>query len=623
MNRRYRLLGLSILVVIALGIAVLVVRHEQEGEGIEVGVEEKVTISGVSGTDNGQWLDDVHTDLSRYEPGQSVRLTARLTNRQDRAASGQLVFSAYHLSEPVAELRSAPLTLAVGATEQVTIEWLPPSLDYRGYLIEARFIVDDEVKDHRNTAVDVSSDWGRFPRYGYLVNFGDLDREAMNENIERLNGYHINGLQFYDWQYKHHQPLPDDAAPGSVWDDIAKRDVYFDTVKGYIDLAHERNMMAMNYNLLFGSYRDAEQDGVSPLWGLYKDAEGKEQDGHPLPSSWATNRILLYNPVDVRWQQYLFEEEKKVFAALKFDGFHVDQLGDRGTLYDANGNVVKLSKTFLPFLNAAKERLDTRLVMNAVSQFGQGEIVQAPVDFLYAEVWPNGGSTYEQLKSAIDSGRNLSKGSKNTVLAAYMNYGKADRPGEFNAPSVLLANAVIFASGGSHIELGDTGMLGKEYFPNDNLKMTEELEQSLMDYYHFLVAYENLLRDGVTGTDNGVIIDGTRAFAKPLPGSVWTFSRKKQGYEIVHLVNLTGNTKILWRDDLGEYVKPDPLLGSKVKYYTDMNVGNVYWASPDLKHGTSGQLAFERGSDEQGAYVAFTVPELLYWDMVYMEEAAE
>lgn len=623
MKRSHHIILLSLLALAAIIAAWSVVRQESEGGEAEVDVEEQVMLRGVSGTESGQWLDDVRTDLSRYEPGQTVRLTASLTNRQASAVTGQLAVSVYHLAESVAELRSSELTLTAGATEQVTLDWLPPEQDYRGYLLEARFIADKEVKDHRNTAVDVSSDWSRFPRYGYLANFGDLGREKMSEVIERLNGYHINGLQFYDWQYKHHRPLPENAAPGSSWDDIAKRDVYFDTVQGYIELAHERKMMAMNYNLLFGSYRDAEQDGVSPLWGLYKDAGGKEQDGHPLPSSWATNRILLYNPLNVKWQDYLFAEEEKVFAALGFDGFHVDQLGDRGNLYDADGNVVKLSKSFAPFLNAAKERLDTRLVMNAVSQFGQSEIVKAPVDFLYAEIWPNGGSTYEQLKSAVDSGRNLSKGSKSTVLAAYMNYGKADRPGTFNTPSVLLTNAVIFASGGSHIELGDTGMLGKEYFPNDNLKMTEELERSLLDYYHFLVAYQNLLRDGVMEGDNKVVIEGTRAFAKPLPGAVWTFSRQKPGYEIVHFINLTANKKILWRDDDGEYVAPEPLLGSKVKVYTDRNVGSVRWASPDRQHGTSGELVFERGADEQGAFIAFTLPELLYWDMVYLEEAAE
>ena len=54
-----------------------------------------------------------------------------------------------------------------------------------------------------------------------------------------------------------------------------------------------------------------------------------------------------------------------------------------------------------------------------------------------------------------------------------MNYNRADNTGEFNTPGVLLTDAVMFALGGSHLELGDH-MLCKEYFPNDNLEMDEE-----------------------------------------------------------------------------------------------------------------------------------------------------
>lgn len=34
--------------------------------------------------------------------------------------------------------------------------------------------------------------------------------------------------------------------------------------------------------------------------------------------------------------------------------------------------------------------------------------------------------------------------------------------------------------------------------------------------------------------------------------------------------------------------------------------------------GRSRELAFEKGEDEKGGYITFTVPELAYWDMIYM-----
>ena len=41
-------------------------------------------------------------------------------------------------------------------------------------------------------------------------------------------------------------------------------------------------------------------------------------------------------------------------------------------------------------------------------------------------------------------------------------------------------------------------MLCKEYFPNENLTMSEELKTAMVRYYDFLTSYQNLLRDGGT-----------------------------------------------------------------------------------------------------------------------------
>ena len=91
-----------------------------------------------------------------------------------------------------------------------------------------------------------------------------MTQEEMTKVVNRLNRFHINGIQFYDWQYKHHEPVKMDGnKPAAEWPDIANRQVAYDTVKGYIDLAHGRNMKAMNYNLLFGAYEGAEADGVT------------------------------------------------------------------------------------------------------------------------------------------------------------------------------------------------------------------------------------------------------------------------------------------------------------------------------------------------------------------------
>ena len=90
---------------------------------------------------------------------------------------------------------------------------------------------------------------------------------------------------------------------------------------------------------------------------------------------------------------------------------------------------------------------------------------------------------------------------------------------------------------------------------------------------------------------------------------------------MLHLINLTG-TDNLWRDE--QQTRPEPALlrAIPVRYYTDAEVKALYMASPDLDDIAPQELAFETGSDDKGSYVAFTVPSLQYWDMVFMRMKA-
>lgn len=573
-------------------------------------------------TANGEWIEEVYTDKSIYNPGEEVTLFADLINTSNQDMEGKIIFRVEHLGTEVGRVKSESFNLLMGQEVTVDLKWLPPDLDFQGYIVEAWLISDGEVLDKLNTAVDVSSDWSKFPRYGYITNFDQLSETEIDDTIEELNRYHLNGLQFYDWQYKHHQPLAGTVEkPAEKWKDIANRDIYFDTVMGYIDSAHEKGMKAMNYNLLFGSYLLGENDGVKQEWGLYKDSKNEKQDGHPLPNTWATSKIVLENPANEEWQNYIFAKEKEVFEVFPFDGWHIDQLGDRGRIYDYDGNIIALDQTYGSFIENAKEGLDVDLVMNGVNDYGQIQIANSPVDFLYTEVWsPN--NTYGQLKNIIDRNLALTKGEKNIVLAAYINYKNADKPGEFNKASVLLADSVIFASGGAHFELGDTGMLGKEYFPNDNLKMSEDLQEGLKDYYHFLVGYENLLRDNITSIDREIKISDYTYSNYPEKESIWYFPKEKEEYEILHLINFSDQKLLDWRDEYGFYKEPEVIDDVRVKYYTDAEINEVYLASPDFDHGSSHKLSFKAGKDEDGRYIEFIIPSLKYWDMIYFAKSS-
>jgi dextranase len=551
-------------------------------------------------------MSGLTTDKAAYRLGEKVSFKLDLSKPEPKA---KVIVHYRHLGEKIGEQE----VKAEG--EQISWEWTPPKENGKGYMAEVFISAKGEVKDHLNIAVDVSENWSQFPRYGYLADFHSMTKEEQTTVMERLNRFHINGIQFYDWQYKHHDPLKmDGGKPASEWPDIANRPVSYETIKGYIDLAHSKNMKAMNYNLLFGAYEGAEADGVKKEWALYKDPSRTNQDKHPLPDSWASD-IMLYDPSNPEWQNYLINKEIEVFEQLPFDGWHVDQLGDRGSLWNAKGESAKLTQGYVSFLKAAKEKLDVDYVMNAVGQYGQAFMApQAPLAFLYTEVW-DGHPKYSSLKDIIDQNSKYSKNKLNTVLAAYMNYDLANSSGAFNTPGVLLTDAVIFAAGGSHLELGEN-MLAKEYFPNKNLTIPAELEEQLIRYYDFLVAYQNILRDGLAETEVVVSSTGSTAIsAAPEQGKVWSFAKQKDNSDIVHFINFSGATTMNWNDSKGEQAAPAELENVDLSIQAKRKVASIMFASPDYYNGSPVKLDFEQHGDA----VTLKLPRLKYWDLLTIQ----
>lgn len=544
----------------------------------------------------------INTDKARYEPGSTVSFTI------DPAVPSGAVVRYKYLNTVVAQEN----------INGSSWEWSAPADDFRGYMAEV--VTEDEETETVIATVgfDVSSDWTKFPRYGFLSKFPDMNEAVIASVIDNLNKHHINGLQFYDWHYKHHQPLAGTPEnPDPVYRDIINREIYFSTVEQYIGAAHERDMKAMFYNLIFGALDDAQNDGVELEWYLYTDKNHSNKDKHPLPQPPFISDIFLLNPANLSWQEYLIRENNKVYEALPFDGFHMDQLGHRGkTLYTYHGSTVDLATTYKPFIEAMKTaRPDKDVVLNAVNQYGQEGIAVAPTGFLYTEVWgPN--DTYEHLANLIKENNNLSSGTKNTVLAAYMNYDLANNTGYFNTPAVLLTDAVIFAFGGSHLELGEH-MLGKEYFPNSNLQMKDDLKRSLVKYYDFLVAYQNLLRDGGS-FNNPVVTSLGQITLNSWPaqtGKVSVVGKEIDNRQVIHLINFSNANTLNWRDNAGMQPYPQEIKNIRLSFSIGRPVAKVWFASPDINGGASVELEFNQNSNG----VSFTIPALEYWDMIVVE----
>ena len=498
--------------------------------------------------------------------------------------------------------------------------WTAPATDFTGYMVDIYSIENGAEKIYGSTAVDVSSDWSHFPRYGFLSWFNQIPSMTMDSIIGSISRYHLNGVQFQDWEFKHHLPLAGTVnSPADSWKDIANRDNYRATVQYYINGFRTRNIRSMAYNQIYAALSDAAADGVSDQWYMYTDQKHTNKEVIPLPSPQFKSGLYLLDPSNSNWQNYIASKTNDAYTAYNFDGYQVDQMGNLNTnLYNYGGDAIKLDNTFLPFLQSMKLLSPSKkLVMNAVSQYGEEvSISKAPVDFLYTEVWPP-QEAFDDLRTTIRNNDSWSNNAKKTVLAAYMNYNIAGQPGYFNTPGILLADAVIFAFGGSHLELGDH-MLCKEYFPNSNLQMKPDLQQSIIHYYDFLTGYENLLRDGGSfNTPSLISSDGKVTLNNwpPGTGQVSIIGKDMGSRQIIHFINFVNAANLEWRDTNATQVVPNTLQNLSFVLSLSKPLSKLWMASPDINGGVSQAVPFK----QSGNTVSFTLSSLQYWDMLVAE----
>jgi dextranase len=194
--------------------------------------------------------------------------------------------------------------------------------------------------------------------------------------------------------------------------------------------------------------------------------------------------------------------------------------------------------------------------------------------------------------------------------------------GTFDTNSVELADSAFAAMGATHIEMaqGDN-MLAAPYFPDYAKQMTPQLRAWMKAYYTFITSYESLLYGpNVYSVDAGsqfVQISGQPTSGDASANTIYTDIKQTPGDDVIHLVNLEGNDNT-WRD--AGKATPPTLTNLPVKYYIgpNDNPSAVEVASPDSGNGASTSLPYTIGTDGNGRYISFTVPQLQNWDMIYV-----
>jgi len=573
-------------------------------------------------------LTDVYPDKARYSPNEPVRLQIEFDGTP---TSGQLVTATVSdLDRTVGSCD--PRTLTSQTLSPFSVSCSVPPADFHGYLVSVELrSLDGKVLSSRKTALDVSSDWKRFPRYGYLAHYNDEEGACPAKWIAELNRFHIDGLQFYDFQFRHDRPLAGSVQrPASTWKDIAGRTIDGKIVSSFIEQAHEHNMVAMAYNASYSAYEDVfTRPKPFPLqWATWTTPDGARtaQTARNLPMhipGEETSKLFYMNQNSAGWQHYLFGQMHLLFEVYPFDGWHIDTFGDRGG-YAYDRSPVDYIAGFKPYIDRAHADLDKRILFNAVNTSGQDKIATSAADFVYAELWED----HETFASILHSAEqvHIANPEKAYVIAAYLhrNEAKNGPPPQshaFNPSSVLLTDATIFASGAAHIELGDGDrMLSSEYFPADTkLSISPGLHDSLRSYYDFLTAYEVYLRDRMTPAEVSVSVEGEPVDSLGVPNTIWSIARQHDHITVIHLINLLGSDDLHWRDIAISRAAPPQLDQLHVRLALPKRIHSIGWASPDVDGGQFHTLMIEKRSSGTRDNVELTLPMLQFWDTLFLQ----
>lgn len=564
------------------------------------------------------YIKDLVTNRSMYNPGETITAVLELTGNPGAEGGASAVLVLRHLDKVVwTETREVP-----AGCSSISVPITAPEQDFTGYSLEAYLYRNGELADYSMTGVDVSSDWNVFPRYGYVTKMNRSSEEVRSE-LERLKDHHINGLFYYDVFDTQEKPLAGTTEqPAETWHTLNRSLASRDTLMDTINIGHELNMKSFFYNLIFGTYDNYEEAGVSPEWGMYCDQRHQNQDVHDISGiGWETEKFWLMNPANRMWQDYYIKVHQDLFSVYPYDGIQVDSLGPRGDRFDYAGNPIQLDNAYVPMLNRLVDELDKKVIFNPVSAYGmEPQLKGVDYDIVYMEVWPGDTPDFAALKQKVDDIYKVNGGEKGTVIAAYMNYN-APKSENFNTPSINYVNNVLMSAGASHLELGDTGMLSSEYYPGNSMRITNGLAEDVRSQYSFMVAYENLLRGtGLQPVRDETYVNGRRTGDDMKPGNITSFTKVKHqagepDREVLHLLNFDGAAHDSWVDKGLAQTAPVLKENQTVRHACTKTPEKVWAASPDYRDGILQEVEFT----VKDGVVEFTLPYLEYYTMVVME----
>lgn len=555
---------------------------------------------------------EIYPDKAQYYVGDEVLIHIEyIYEKQEDASLTIEVYKGLSLIDTIIEnVHSRP------GTQLTTVSIHPDADGWQGYGVDVALTQGEGCLSRRATAFDVVADWHESIRYGFVCDFYQED-EGDTAGLMQLRKYHINTVQFYDWMYRHERLVPDTPQ----FTDMLERRLSVQSIRDKIDGSHRYNMRAMAYGAVYACSREFYESHRE--WGMYQN------DGKIVSlDNWL---YLMDISPDSEWTSHICGEFLNTLRTMDFDGIHLDTYGfpKKACVYRGGQKILMdLSETLPAFIDRVKdavtaERAGTGVTFNNVNNWPTFSVAHSTVDAVYIEVW-DPSDRYYDLYRTITGARALSD--KPINLAAYCKPFAQDVPFERQETSLLLTSAVIFASGGFHLVLGEqNGILNDAYFVNYT-KLQDNQTTRIRAYFDFIVRYGDLLLDPrardismtyANGINDEFTFSGCRISPYGESGKVWTIVKETERYYIISLINLCGIQNQVWHDPKK---RPETVRDITINAMVEERVRAAYLASPDIDGGCPQPLDVEEKKDKRGLIARIIVDTLYIWDVVFLEK---
>ena len=593
----------------------------------------------------------VSTDKARYAPGAEGNILISLRNPRDSSFRGTMVTTlfrnGFELAQSIDRIR-----LRGAETRTLSVPFTAPPSDMRGYRVDVNLQDAKAIPvDAASGSIDVQSGAlpARFPRQCWISKWNEgIDAAAL---MDSQIAWRCNIVQAYANYYRPELAPPPDLA---TWLSLPNKPVSRTTIERVIAAAHARDTPILFFQgtgeaydsfLRQNSGPGLEQGSFVRACSDARPCTEADMDRSPqAPDNWSqygwqADHLDLFDLCSRDWQaQLLSRSIKPMLDQFGFDGWQADTLGPPGGVrYDSKGQPHDPGACLSDFTSGAQDVLGRPVVVNNVSGWHLAETAQTGRQpMIYRETWNYDSPTFASLDALTNgaSGGIRRYTARAIIQPAYLQRSLAAGCARgtivsgcaVNMASPRLATAMFAIAGSTFMNHMDDGCVATGVFIEGfHLACPPAVTDALLTYKNFEVAYQPILRDGVTpSAEPCTVTSGADAGSAGAPGRIYLLGRTKAGFQICQLLNLRGVPTDRWSDLDGTMPAPSPATDMAMKlYYAGSTVtpgtNKLWWASPDTNNGAATELAYTVGADAAGRFVAYTLPSLAYWTMVVLE----